>query len=70
MSITNSDQSKYKWEVKPGGTQTADSLNIGHTVSQTGTTSIKKSLLIGQNHTDVSILHVHNTVAVLACMHL
>lgn len=75
MSVTNSDQTKYKWEVRPGGTQTAESLNIGHNVSQANTTSIKKSLVIDQNHTDVRVCgratrYPHGHIVWLTFLHI
>jgi hypothetical protein len=39
---------QYKWEVRPGGTVTADSVAIKTATSQTGSTSMKHSLAIGK----------------------
>jgi hypothetical protein len=43
-----SEKKQYKWQVKPGGTLPADTLNIKAATDQAGTTSIKQSLAINK----------------------
>jgi len=41
-------EKQYKWQVKPGGTIPADSLDVKHATSQYGSTSQQKSLQINK----------------------
>jgi hypothetical protein len=53
-----SDKKQYKWQVRPGGTLPADTLNIKSATDQTGSTSIKHSLAInkgGENAPTIDI---------------
>lgn len=63
-----SEHREYKWQVKPGGTVPADSVSIKTATSQTGQTSIKKSLQIqkgeGSPTIDSSAMSVSHAMSV------
>ena len=42
------EKKEYKWQVRPGGTVPVDALNVVAATSQTGSTSLKKSLGINK----------------------